>query len=143
MDSDDVRNLLSIVSFIAFAIFGVYLVSNDSCSLPFSGDNEPSQPFSEDDQPMRPASLAETKCWDAWLIDEIIRLSEDEEEAYDIFKIFDRDFVERSRNRLDCTGNALLSISDGPDDLYTIEYHAFTDRDGDTYIGYEITDLFR
>ena len=128
MTFNDVRNLLSIVSFIVLAIFGVMLVSD--CSIPFT------------EEPIFQAPISVSAfCDNSQLIDEIIKLSQEHQEDsvvnYEIFKIYDTEIVGRTDTRLDCRGKAFLSISDGPDDLYDVLFHVFTDRDGDTYIGYE------
>ena len=120
----------TIVPFLLLAALG-YAIVSESCTVPSFIED-----FFEDS-----SEISALNCDDSHLIDEIIKLSQQNREEnpihYEIFKIYGTTVVARTDTRLDCSGEALLNISDGADDLYDFRYYVYADRDGDTYIGYD------
>lgn len=118
--------LRTVIPFLLLAAVGYFIVSED-CSVPFIED---------------PFEIATLGCDDSMLIEEVVKLSQQNRQEnpihYEIFKIYSTELVKRTSTRLDCSGEALLDISGGADDLYDFRYYVYADRDGDTYIGYDI-----
>ena len=89
-------------------------------------------------------SVEDLSCNSDTLTEQIVKLSEDNQNPFSprILSIRNTEQISRTRDELKCEAKALLSISDGPNDLYTVEYHAFETGEG-TLIGYDVTDLFK
>ena len=69
------------------------------------------------------------------LIDDVIDLSQEQDNPLysKILKIYDAKIVSTTNERLTCEGVALLDSGDEQ----TVEYFAWVDKDGDTFIGFE------
>ena len=81
----------------------------------------------------QPLDISKQNC--NGLIDDVINLSQDQSSPLksNIIKIYDAKIVSNTDKRLTCKGLALLETGGEQ----AIEYFAYVDRDGDTFIGYE------
>ena len=71
---------------------------------------------------------------------ELILLSQSQQNLLNItiLGVYNSKEISRTKTRLDCSGEALLSISNGLGDLYPIIYWIELDPDGNAFIFYEI-----
>ena len=70
---------------------------------------------------------------------EIVLLSERSDNLINlhVIKLYNPKEIRRTPTRLDCTADALTTLSSGVNDLYEVNYFAEIDPDGLVFIGYE------